>query len=99
MAWVAIFVLPPKGRSLRALHVARRGADVALNYRSKAPRAAAVAERVRARGRRALLGQADITRKLLQRARPSLIEQRRDQADKLPTAEEFATAIVDAAGG
>lgn len=39
-----------------------------------------------------------ITPKLLQRARPGLIEERRGQAGELPTVEEFAAAIVDAAG-
>ncbi len=39
-----------------------------------------------------------ITPKLLQRSRPGLIEERRGQAGELPTVEEFATAIVDAAG-
>jgi len=38
-----------------------------------------------------------ITPKLLQRARPGLIEQRREQAGELPTVQDFAQAIVDAA--
>lgn len=38
-----------------------------------------------------------ITPKLLQRARPGLIEARRQQAGTLPTVQEFATAIVNAA--
>lgn len=38
-----------------------------------------------------------ITPKLLQRARPGLIEQRREQAGSLPTVQDFATAIVSAA--
>lgn len=38
-----------------------------------------------------------ITPKLLQRARPGLIEQRREQAGELPTVQDFATAIVAAA--
>ncbi len=44
-----------------ALQMAQRGADVAINFRSKGPRAEAVAEQVRAAGRRALLAQADLT--------------------------------------
>ncbi len=39
-----------------------------------------------------------ITPKLLDRMRPGMIEQRRSEAGWLPTAEDFATAIVDAAG-
>lgn len=38
-----------------------------------------------------------ITPRLLQRARPGLIEQRREQAGELPTVQDFATAIVRAA--
>jgi 3-oxoacyl-[acyl-carrier protein] reductase len=41
--------------------LAQRGADVVVNYRDKRPRAEAVAERVQAFGRRAVLAQADIT--------------------------------------
>ncbi len=41
--------------------MARRGADLVLNYHNKRPRAEAVAQRVRALGRRAELVQADIT--------------------------------------
>jgi 3-oxoacyl-[acyl-carrier protein] reductase len=41
--------------------LADRGADVVINYRSKGSRAEAVADRVRAVGRTALLAQADIT--------------------------------------
>lgn len=41
--------------------LAKRGADLVLNYRDKRARAEAVAERVRALGRRAVLVQADIT--------------------------------------
>ena len=44
-----------------ALQLAERGADLAINYRSKGPRAESVAARVRALGRRALLAQADLT--------------------------------------
>lgn len=44
-----------------ALQLAGRGADLAINYRSKGPRAEAVAAQVRAAGRRALLAQADLT--------------------------------------
>lgn len=44
-----------------ALQLAERGADLAINYRSKGPRAEAVAAQVRALGRRALLAQADLT--------------------------------------
>ena len=41
--------------------LAEQGADLAINYRSKAARAEEVAERIRAIGRRALLAPADIT--------------------------------------
>ncbi|HYF66094.1 MAG TPA: SDR family oxidoreductase [Herpetosiphonaceae bacterium] len=41
--------------------LAGRGADVAINYRSKGPRAAEVAAAVEGQGRRALLVQADLT--------------------------------------
>jgi len=44
-----------------ARQLAERGADVVINYRSKGPRAEAVAASVRAAGRRALLAQADLT--------------------------------------
>jgi 3-oxoacyl-[acyl-carrier protein] reductase len=44
-----------------ALLLAKAGADVVINYRSKGPRAEEVAAQVRALGRRALLAQADIT--------------------------------------
>jgi 3-oxoacyl-[acyl-carrier protein] reductase len=39
-----------------------------------------------------------ITPKLLQRTSPGLIEARRQETGRLPTTEEFATAIADAAG-
>jgi 3-oxoacyl-[acyl-carrier protein] reductase len=38
-----------------------------------------------------------ITRKLLERMKPGVTQARRDQAGQLPTVEEFAKAIVDAA--
>jgi NAD(P)-dependent dehydrogenase (short-subunit alcohol dehydrogenase family) len=38
-----------------------------------------------------------ITPKLLQRQSPGLIEERRRQAGSLPTVEDFASAIVEAA--
>ncbi|NJM47417.1 MAG: SDR family oxidoreductase [Alkalinema sp. RU_4_3] len=41
--------------------LAAQGADVVINYRSKAPRAEAVAAKVTALGRRAVLAQADMT--------------------------------------
>lgn len=41
--------------------LASRGADVAINYRSKGPRAAEVAAAIEDQGRRALLVQADLT--------------------------------------
>ncbi len=44
-----------------AVIMAQRGADMVLNYRSKRPRAEAVAEEVRKLGRRAVPAQADIT--------------------------------------
>jgi 3-oxoacyl-[acyl-carrier protein] reductase len=45
-----------------ARQLAQAGADVAINYRSKAPRAQAVADEIAAMGRRTLLLQADITK-------------------------------------
>jgi 3-oxoacyl-[acyl-carrier protein] reductase len=44
-----------------ARQLAQRGADVAINYRSKGPRAQEVATAIEALGRRSLLLQADIT--------------------------------------
>ena len=44
-----------------AVIMAERGADIILNYRSKRPRAEAVAEEIKKLGRRAVLVQADIT--------------------------------------
>jgi 3-oxoacyl-[acyl-carrier protein] reductase len=44
-----------------ARNLASRGADIAINYHSKGPRAEEVAADVRALGRKALLVQADIT--------------------------------------
>jgi 3-oxoacyl-[acyl-carrier protein] reductase len=44
-----------------ARQLAEAGADVAINYRSKGPRAEAVAEEIRSLGRRTLLFPADIT--------------------------------------
>ena len=44
-----------------ALLMAEQGADVAINYRSKGPRAAGVAAQIQALGRQALLAQADLT--------------------------------------
>jgi 3-oxoacyl-[acyl-carrier protein] reductase len=44
-----------------ALLLAERGADVAINYRSKGPRANETAAQVEALGRRALLARADLT--------------------------------------
>jgi NAD(P)-dependent dehydrogenase (short-subunit alcohol dehydrogenase family) len=44
-----------------ALQLARQGVDLLINYRSKGPRAEAVAAQVRASGRRAVLAQADLT--------------------------------------
>jgi 3-oxoacyl-[acyl-carrier protein] reductase len=44
-----------------ALLLAERGADIAINYRSKASRAEEVAARIHALGRRSLLAQADLT--------------------------------------
>ena len=44
-----------------ALLLAKQGADVAVNYRSKGSRAEDIAGQVRALGRRALLAQADLT--------------------------------------
>ena len=41
--------------------LAARGADVAINYRSKESRAAEIADEVRARERRAVLVQSDLT--------------------------------------
>jgi 3-oxoacyl-[acyl-carrier protein] reductase len=44
-----------------ALMLAEQGADVAVNYRSKAARAGEIANQIQALGRRALLAQADLT--------------------------------------
>ena len=44
-----------------ALKLAELGSDVALNFRTKAPRAQEVAEQIRALGRRVLAVQADLT--------------------------------------
>ena len=44
-----------------AVELARRGSDVAINYRSKASRAEEVAAEIRALGRRCLTVQADLT--------------------------------------
>jgi NAD(P)-dependent dehydrogenase (short-subunit alcohol dehydrogenase family) len=44
-----------------AVKLARRGYDVALNYRDKGPRAERVAAEIAALGQRAILAQADIT--------------------------------------
>lgn len=44
-----------------ALELAQRGADVAVNFRSKGPRAEEVVAQIIAAGRRALLAQADLT--------------------------------------
>jgi NAD(P)-dependent dehydrogenase (short-subunit alcohol dehydrogenase family) len=44
-----------------ALKLASRGYDLALNFRSKAPRAEQVASEIAALGRRSLLAQADLT--------------------------------------
>ncbi|WP_026736050.1 SDR family oxidoreductase [Fischerella sp. PCC 9605] len=41
--------------------LAERGADIVINYRNKVSRAEEVANQIRAMGRRALLGRADIT--------------------------------------
>jgi NAD(P)-dependent dehydrogenase (short-subunit alcohol dehydrogenase family) len=42
-------------------HFAHQGVDVVINYRSKGPRAEAVATQIRAAGQRAALAQADLT--------------------------------------
>ena len=44
-----------------ARNLASRGADIAINYRSKGSRAEDVADEIRALGRKALLVQADMT--------------------------------------
>ena len=44
-----------------ALLMAEQGADVAINFRSKGPRAGEIANQVQALGRRARLAQADLT--------------------------------------
>jgi len=44
-----------------AQQLAERGADVVINFRSKRPRAEAVAEQVRQLGRKALLAEVDLT--------------------------------------
>jgi 3-oxoacyl-[acyl-carrier protein] reductase len=44
-----------------AVLLAKQGADIAINYRSKGSRAEEVADQIRALGRRTLLAQADLT--------------------------------------
>src|SRR5687768_244184 len=50
------------GRGI-AIELARCGADVAINYLSSRQKAEAVAEEVRSHGRRALVVQADVTKR------------------------------------
>lgn len=60
-----------------AVIMAQRGADIVLNYRSKRPRAEAVAQEIEKLGRRAVLVQADITaqedvKRMIQKAKDAL---------------------------
>ncbi len=70
--------------------LAGRGADVVVNYRSKAPRAEEVAETVRAAGRRVLLARADMTEAGEMRAMMRLVESQFGRLDLL---------ILNASGG
>jgi 3-oxoacyl-[acyl-carrier protein] reductase len=73
-----------------ALKLAQRGFDVALNFRSKAPRAEQVAEQIGALGRTALMAQADITNASQVSAMMSLIAREFGHLDAL---------ILNASGG
>jgi NAD(P)-dependent dehydrogenase (short-subunit alcohol dehydrogenase family) len=89
--------------------LAEQGADIVINYRSKGSRAEEVAAKIIATGGRAILAQADITHendvsdliegtitpKLMERAQPGFINERREQAGSLPTVADFANAIAD----
>jgi NAD(P)-dependent dehydrogenase (short-subunit alcohol dehydrogenase family) len=100
-----------------ALRLAKQGADVAINFRSKGSRAEDIASQVRGLGRRALLAQADLTdansveapkggcvvfvtshlahfygRKPVYAAYEGIAA-----SGALPTVQEFAAAIVEAA--
>jgi 3-oxoacyl-[acyl-carrier protein] reductase len=76
--------------------LAGRGADIAINYHSKASRAEGTAMEVRAGGRRALLVQADMTNAADVHSMMDAVR-REYQAGSLPTIDEFARAIVDTA--
>lgn len=73
-----------------AEQLALDGADLVLNFRSKAPRAEAVAERVRAHGRTALPVQADLTDETEMRAMMHRVEAQFGRLDLL---------ILNASGG
>lgn len=70
--------------------LAERGADVAINYRSKGPRAEEVAAGVRAAGRRAVLARADITAERDVRAMLDLVAEQFGRLDLL---------VLNASGG
>lgn len=70
--------------------LAERGADVVVNFRSKRPRAEAVAEKVRAFGRRALPIQADLTREAEMRAMMDAVREQLGRIDLL---------VLNASGG
>ncbi len=73
-----------------ALQLARRGADVAVNFRSKGPRAEEVAAQIGAVGRRALLAQADLTEPADQERMAALVGQTFGRLDLL---------VLNASGG
>jgi NAD(P)-dependent dehydrogenase (short-subunit alcohol dehydrogenase family) len=70
--------------------LAERGADIVINYRSKASRALEVADAVRATGRQALVAQADITSESEMREMMKLVENEFTRLDLL---------ILNASGG
>jgi 3-oxoacyl-[acyl-carrier protein] reductase len=70
--------------------LAAKGADIVINFRSKGPRAEAVADEIRAMGRHAFLAQADITD---QTEVESMIEQIRAETGRLDL------LILNASGG
>jgi 3-oxoacyl-[acyl-carrier protein] reductase len=73
-----------------ALMLAEQGADVAVNFRSKGPRAEEIANQVQALGRRALLAQADLTDQGSVERMAGAIERTFDRLDDL---------VLNASGG
>jgi NAD(P)-dependent dehydrogenase (short-subunit alcohol dehydrogenase family) len=73
-----------------ARQLAEAGADIVINYRSKAPRAEEVAQIVRDRGQRAVLAQADLTQ---ENETQKMIELAREQFGRLDL------LILNASGG